>query len=337
MKASLEHLCKSNISLAPFSTYAIGGEARFVAMPQTTEQLVELMENVKSSGLNPVFFGMGSNILFPDQPHPDTLFLSLREHIEIRYKSIDELYVSAGTPMAMLSLLGIQAGISDFGFTFLLPGTFGGGVYMNAKYFSNQINELLTLVYYIDVDHLERGIQSIDVADCKFAYKHSIFMEHNWFIIGADLKLKSPIVHEDRLLQFISQAHKTAFTASDLGQFADYYVKQLEILEQRGEAHTEAMRAVINDRMGKHHFDYPSCGSVFKNNYNIGEPIGKLADRLNLRGTQRGQAMISPVHGNVIQNRGGAKAQDVIELIKLVQDAISGEFGFVPECELVIV
>lgn len=330
-------MCQQNICLAPFSTYNIGGTARFLATPQTTEQLVGLMEKVKVSGLNTVFFGMGSNILFPDQPNQETLFLSLRNHIEIKYKSPTALYVSAGTPMAMLSLLGIQGGIADFGFTFLLPGTLGGGIYMNAKYFSNQINELLEDIYYIDLDDVGRGVQSIHSDECKFAYKHSIFMENNWLIIGADLKLKTPVVHEHRLLQFIQQAYQTAFTASDLDQFAKYYVAQLEALEKQGEAHTGPMRDVINDRMGKHHFDYPSCGSVFKNNYNIGEPIGKLADRLNLRGTQRGQAMISPVHGNVIQNRGGATAKDVVELIQLVQSSISQEFGFVPQCELVIV
>ncbi|WP_435925763.1 hypothetical protein [Paenibacillus sp. DYY-L-2] len=62
-----------------------------------------------------------------------------------------------------------------------------------------------------------------------------------------------------------------------------------------------------------------------------------MADRLGLRGTERGNAMISPVHGNVIQNRGGAKAEDVLYLISLVQEKIDRNFGFVPEPEVVIV
>lgn len=335
----LTEICKENEDLSKYSTYEIGGVARFVAKPRRTEEIVLLLEQAKSSGMQTVMFGMGSNLLLPDHPDPETLYISMRDHIEVMPRE-DLLYVSAGTPLSMLSLFGELSGFTDYHFTFLLPGTLGGGVYMNAKYFDNVMCNFLDTVYYIDLDAPGRGIQSIKVEDCEFAYKQSIFQHRPWFITGADLKLKSEgaAFHYERIEAYLNQPFvRESIDNSSLSSFYSFYRSYLTRLEQQQLSVPEAMMNVVHDRTGKKHFDYPSCGSVFKNDYSIGTPVGKLVESIGLKGTARGNAMISPVHGNVIQNRGGAKAADVIELIKLVQDALHQNYHFVPEPELVIV
>ncbi len=322
--------------LSRYSTYEIGGQAKFLALPRKDTDVLDLLEIAQNQGLHPLLFGMGSNLLFPDEPNPDTLFISTRSHMEISINQ-DRLHVSAGTPMSLLALIGAAIGTSDFDFCFLLPGTLGGGVYMNAKYFSNHISDYIDRVYYVDLDDFRQGIQSISVEHCEFAYKQSIFQRKNWFIISADLKIKQLPDHPEALQPFLAQLDRGMLENSSLQVFSSYYMKWLDRLKQEHDPTAIPMRSIITDRNGKLHFEYPSCGSVFKNNYSIGEPIGKLADRLHLRGTQHGMAMISPVHGNVIQNRGGAKAEDVIHLIRLVQESIDKHYGFVPEPELVIV
>ena len=64
----------------------------------------------------------------------------------------------------------------------------------------------------------------------------------------------------------------------------------------------------------------PSCGSVFRNP----EPLkaGKLIEDLGLKGKRIGGAEISRIHSNFIVNIGGAKASDIKELIKLVQNRV---------------
>jgi UDP-N-acetylmuramate dehydrogenase len=69
-----------------------------------------------------------------------------------------------------------------------------------------------------------------------------------------------------------------------------------------------------SDREQKHHFDSPSCGSTFKNNYDLGIPSGKIFDSLGLKGLRKGGAMISNYHANFIQNTGTATAHDVLSL-----------------------
>lgn len=308
--------------------------------PQTQEQLQELLGLAYRRGIAPVFFGGGSNMLFPDRPDPDALFLTTREMVDVRLDG-DRLYVSAGMPMSMLAVIGYGLGIADFDFTFLLPGTVGGGIYMNAKYFDRHISDGLVNVHYIDL-HRPNGIQTLSREACVFGYKQSVFQHHRsrWLIVGAEFKLNT-FAREAVLpsLPELDALREGKLPPTRLPDFASHFIDWLEAKKGRGtENPTLApMRKIVQDRVGKMHFAYPSCGSVFKNNYSAGEPIGKLADRLHLRGVQRGKARISPVHGNVIQNVGGAAGSDVIELIHLVQDAFDRHYGFVPEPEVVII
>lgn len=68
------------------------------------------------------------------------------------------------------------------------------------------------------------------------------------------------------------------------------------------------------DRHNKHHFDFPSCGSTFKNNYDLGKPSGKVFDELGFKGKQIGQVAVSKFHANFIWNFGEAKTSDLLSL-----------------------
>ncbi|NGZ77731.1 UDP-N-acetylmuramate dehydrogenase [Saccharibacillus alkalitolerans] len=334
---SFDRLCRSGVELSAYSTYEIGGAARHLALPRSIEEMAVMLEGAKTKGLNPFLFGMGSNTLFPDRPDDEMLFFSLKEHIEFKLLP-GRLFVSAGTPMTLLALFGLYTGIGAFDFTFLLPGTLGAGVYMNAKYFSHQISDVLETAYVIDKEHPERGILSVPLSQCEYGYKTSIFMRRPWIVVGADLKLPvDPKLTPEETEELFARLKAKNLPTSVLPDYFRHYAGELNAAAKQGFEVRQELLDVITDRGGKYHFDYPSCGSVFKNNYTIGEPMGKLVDRLGLRGTVRGGAMISDHHGNIIQNRGGAKASDVTDLVQLVQEKVEAEFGFLPEPELIIV
>jgi UDP-N-acetylmuramate--alanine ligase len=78
----------------------------------------------------------------------------------------------------------------------------------------------------------------------------------------------------------------------------------------------------------------PSAGCIFKNPKTV--PAGKLIDELGLKGTKRGGAMISTVHGNFIVNDGNATAHDVLELIEFVKATARTRRGIELETEVEI-
>lgn len=335
--SAVERLCRRNVPLAKFSTYGIGGNANYLAMPETSEELAELLQDCKRRGMPWFIFGMGSNILFPDEPGRDTVFITLKHMAEIKAAE-DRWYVSAGTPMSLLSLLGLVGGTDMLDFTFLLPGCLGAGIYMNAKYNAQQICDIVDVVYYIDTEDPSLQVRSISAEDCRFAYKQSIFQQHPWIVLGADLKLRVSSEEQVRTAAVLLAEWKARGShPSSLSSFFSFFLGEIHSLAGRGIQTPQTMLDIIRYRTGKKHFDYPSCGSVFKNNYDYGVATGFLVDKLNLKGTEHGGAIISPHHGNMILNYNQATAADVIYLINLITEAVHKEFGFIPEPEIVLV
>jgi UDP-N-acetylenolpyruvoylglucosamine reductase len=78
-----------------------------------------------------------------------------------------------------------------------------------------------------------------------------------------------------------------------------------------------------------------SAGCVFKNP--AGYSAGKLIDELGLKGKKVGGAMVSNEHGNFIVNVGGAKAADIIELIKIIKNEVKTTRGIELETEVEII
>ena len=68
-----------------------------------------------------------------------------------------------------------------------------------------------------------------------------------------------------------------------------------------------------------------NAGSVFKNP--AGQFAGKLLESCGLKGVRRGDAEISDRHANVIVNRGKARAEDVLSLMRLMRESVIEKFG----------
>ena len=99
----------------------------------------------------------------------------------------------------------------------------------------------------------------------------------------------------------------------------------------------QEMEGYKKDREAKGHFAYPCAGSVFKNNRAFGLPSGKIIDNLGLRGYTVGGAKISEHHANIIVNCGNATAQDVKDLVNLIQVRVKEATGFQLEREIIYV
>ncbi len=94
------------------------------------------------------------------------------------------------------------------------------------------------------------------------------------------------------------------------------------------------MREYGDDRDAKHQFDFPSCGSTFKNSYEAGRPSGQVFDALGFRGRREGGAQVSDHHANFIFNTGGAKAADVLKLCAAMRTGAREKAGAALELEL---
>ncbi len=99
----------------------------------------------------------------------------------------------------------------------------------------------------------------------------------------------------------------------------------------------EKAAACVASRKEKGHFRAPSAGSVFKNDAANGIVAGKLIDECGLKGLQVGGARVADWHGNIIVNTGDATAQDVHDLVRLVQKIVGERKGIMLTCEIIFV
>ena len=110
----------------------------------------------------------------------------------------------------------------------------------------------------------------------------------------------------------------------------------LECTLRCGAGNEPEMRAarldLLRRRAAKQPLEYGSCGSVFKRP--AGKFVGRMVEESGLKGTRRGDAMISDKHAGFIVNLGCATAQDVLYLIRLVRDEIRKRYGIVLEPEV---
>ena len=87
----------------------------------------------------------------------------------------------------------------------------------------------------------------------------------------------------------------------------------------------------MEERRLKQPLEYPSAGSVFLNP--IGYSAGKLIEEAGLKGFRVNDAMVSYKHANFIVNVGRARAEDVIKLIRIIQDKVQADTGIYLETE----
>ncbi|HPO48851.1 MAG TPA: UDP-N-acetylmuramate dehydrogenase [Spirochaetota bacterium] len=88
------------------------------------------------------------------------------------------------------------------------------------------------------------------------------------------------------------------------------------------------------DRKNKGQYKYPSAGCIFKNDYNIGIPTGKIIEDLGLKGYAIGKAEVYDKHANFIVNKKNASPEDILNLIKFIEKKALDEKGYKLEREL---
>ena len=92
------------------------------------------------------------------------------------------------------------------------------------------------------------------------------------------------------------------------------------------------IRSIMNKRLRSQPVGKRSAGCVFKNP--PGSAAGALIDKAGLKGLQVGGAIVSPIHANFIVNQGGARAQDIVDLIRVIQERVFSIFHVLLQPEI---
>lgn len=172
--------------LAPYSTFRVGGRAKFLLIPDTAQKLTEALHRLKSAGIPAILIGNGSNVVFPDEGIDGAVILTKKIRSAVRSENC--IRAGAGASLSSIASLAGEEGLSGAEFLYGIPGTVGGAVFMNAGAFGGSMDQICVLSEYYDLSTGEVGTFSFDKQE--FGVRTSIYEKNpHYAILGAVLEL----------------------------------------------------------------------------------------------------------------------------------------------------
>ncbi|MCX6760677.1 MAG: UDP-N-acetylmuramate dehydrogenase [Candidatus Nealsonbacteria bacterium] len=182
---------KKNVSLAEYTTFKIGGKAKYFFIAKTKEDLIKAIFVAKKLKLQFFILGGGSNLLVSDKGYNGLVIKTQNSNLEIRKKgTIINFFCGAGAPLAKLVLESIKNSAQGLEWAAGIPGTVGGAIFGNAGAFNESMSGNIEEVEVLDVR--KTVIKKFKNKDCRFEYRKSFFKKNkNIIILSAKLKLKN--------------------------------------------------------------------------------------------------------------------------------------------------
>lgn len=175
--------CFENESLAPYCSMKAGGRAKYIVLPKTKEELVSAVAEFKKSGERYVVVGNCSNLLFPESGFDGAVIItSGMRGVEVNG---NRLKASCGETLSTLARAACESSLTGLEFCYGIPGTVGGGVYMNAGAYGGELSQVFVRGEFID----ENGdIIVLNANEMDFAYRHSVMANRSLILLSAEFE-----------------------------------------------------------------------------------------------------------------------------------------------------
>ncbi len=172
--------------MSKHTSFRIGGGAEVMAFPKTREELAEILKTSALLDCKTAILGAGTNVLAPDEGISG-LVICLKDCLD-GMEQLDDtrIRVMAGVTMSRAAVFAANRGLSGLEFAHGIPGTVGGGVYMNAGAYGGEICQICESVEVMDRDG---NIRRLSNAAMSFSYRHSILEESSGIVLSADFAL----------------------------------------------------------------------------------------------------------------------------------------------------
>ncbi|HOW13069.1 MAG TPA: UDP-N-acetylmuramate dehydrogenase [Candidatus Pacearchaeota archaeon] len=306
-----------NVSLKDYTTYKIGGLAKYFFIAENNEDLIEAIKWAKDKKIPFFILGNGSNVLFSDKGFNGLIIKIKTSKIEILKNKNNKCDVlsEAGVNLSDLINFLTENNLEGLEWAAGIPGNVGGAVYGNASAFGKKMSDFVKEVEVLDTNNLKQ--KKLSLKQCQFSAKNSIFKKKkNLVILSVVFSFKKGNKEEIKkrvkeCLIYRAKNHPNYPSAGCV--FKNYILKK-------------------NDE--KIFKKFPEL-NIFKKNRTI--PAAYLIEKCNLKGKQIGKAKISEKHSNFFVNLGGAKAKDILKLIDLTKKEVKNKFNIALEEEIIVI
>ena len=176
-----------NEPMSKHTSFRIGGPVEVMAFPKSTEELSQILKKSALLDCKPVILGAGTNVLAPDAGMSGVV-ICLKDCLDGMERVDDTgIRVMAGVTMTRAAVFAANLGLGGLEFAHGIPGTVGGGVYMNAGAYGGEICQVCESVEVMDFCG---NIRIFSNEEMGFSYRHSVLEEQAGIVISADFVLE---------------------------------------------------------------------------------------------------------------------------------------------------
>lgn len=290
---------RRGVPLGPFTTFKIGGPAALYYEARTDDELARAIIAARDSGVAFFLLGLGANILVGDGGYDGLVIHNHARHTKVDHET-NRLWAESGAIVYPdLIDLAIQHELSGLEHYAGIPSTVGGALWQNLHFLAPPPKRERTM-FIAEVVHsaemlMEDGSrETVGVDFFEFGYDQSRLHHTDEIVLSATFQLEPA---DPARLREIVDAN----------------------LEWRSDRHPPLDTE-------------PSAGSIFKKLEGIG--AGRLIDECGLLGARIGGAEVTHRHANILINREGATASDVMGLIGTIQRTVKERLGHELEPEI---
>jgi UDP-N-acetylmuramate dehydrogenase len=293
---------QENVPLAPFTSFVIGGPARYFAAVASVAELREALLFARSKGIAFGILGGGSNLLISDGGFDGLVIRLKMEGVRVSGHSIE---AESGVDLDLLVHDAAGRGLCGMESLAGIPGLLGGAVRGNAGAYGSCIGEVTTTVFALQAETLE--LLALSREECGFAYRSSRFKRDPGLVVVSALLSLSP----GDAAESLSKAEAT---------IARRTAKGLQCEKSVG---SYFMNPVVADEELIRRFEADQQMRCRESRI----PAGWLIDQAGLRNTRVGAAMVSARHANYLINTGNASADEMLRLARLIKSGVRSAMG----------
>ena len=193
--------------MSKHTSFRIGGPVEVMAFPENEEQLAKILSVSHELDRKPVILGAGTNILAPDEGI-EGLVICLKDCLG-GMEQLDKtrIRIYAGVTMTRAAVFAAGLGLGGLEFAHGIPGSVGGGVYMNAGAYGGEICQVCESV---DVMTMDGKIHQYSCEEMGFSYRHSRLEEEDGIVISAVFALEEKPTEQIREQMQLLQKKRSA-------------------------------------------------------------------------------------------------------------------------------
>ncbi len=177
--------CKENIKMAPFCSMKVGGNAKYLILPKTEEELISAVGYFREKGEKYIVVGNCSNLIFADEGYDGAVISTT----DMKGLSFENGIITSlcGDTLSSLARIALENSLTGLEFCYGIPGTVGGAVFMNAGAYGGEISEHFIRGRFLNADN---EIVTLNGDELEFGYRKSRLMREELILISAEFTAK---------------------------------------------------------------------------------------------------------------------------------------------------